>query len=271
MQYRLLDSAYIIPYFNKKEYLESLKEKEDKTEEEPKEEDRRHFEIGANYTLSSEENEDFDTEKSLYNVVATVGTIADIPVDAVVVKQLEGEEGKMFTLTKNDCKYLGIPFQERLMLFPKGMNWEKALTDDEKRKHLEQMINQPTEVQRKPFNPEAFDPMDLSTYPFNEADKQTDTLVLKIAPLKINGGTFKVGKMYGPISSNPQVYARNDVFGVDKQCYMKIDNDCVKVVSDDDRRSLLLFIKLPLSAKLIDFKDKEFSYYFKIYFWSELM
>lgn len=58
-----------------------------------------------------------------YKMIDYVGKLNDVDIESVVVKQVGGEDTTVFSLTKADCKELGIPYEPKLQLFPLQMKW----------------------------------------------------------------------------------------------------------------------------------------------------
>lgn len=114
------------------------------------------FIVGENYALGGERVEGFAQKYKLYNLVGMVDEFAGTKVDALIVKQIGGEEGNIYTISKNDCAFLGIEYENGLQLFSKGLSW----------KHVRNL-------------PE-FDEHNLSTSPTSEIDNSIRYLVLKL-------------------------------------------------------------------------------------------
>lgn len=98
---------------------------------------------GGRYRLVSDECDGFTMEHKTYACRAIIDDFNGTSLDSVVMKQIDGTNSTIFSLTKADCNAMGIEFEEGLQLFPISMNWQRM---DE---------------------PQAnFDPQDMSTYPF---------------------------------------------------------------------------------------------------------
>ena len=110
------------------------------------------FIVGENYALGGERVEGFEQKYKLYNLVGMVGT----KVDALIVKQIGGEEGNIYTISKNDCAFLGIEYQNGLQLFSKNLSW----------KHVRDIAE--------------FDEHNLATSPTSEIDNTIRYIVLKL-------------------------------------------------------------------------------------------
>ena len=81
------------------------------------------FVIGENYALGGEKVEGFEQKYKLYNLVGMVDEFAGAKVDSLIVKQIEGEQGNIYTISKSDCDFLGIEYQNGLQLFSKNLSW----------------------------------------------------------------------------------------------------------------------------------------------------
>ena len=114
------------------------------------------FIIGENYALGGECIEGFTQKYKLYNLVGIVDEFAGTKIDSLIVKQIGGEEGNIYTISKNDCAFLGIEYQNGLQLFSKNLAW----------KHVRNVVK--------------FDEHNLATSPTSEIDNTIRYLVLKL-------------------------------------------------------------------------------------------
>lgn len=114
------------------------------------------FIVGENYALGGERVEGFEQKYKLYNLVGMVDEFAGTKVDALIVKQIGGEEGNIYTISKNDCAFLGIEYQNGLQLFSKNLSW----------KHVRDIAE--------------FDEHNLATSPTSEIDNTIRYVVLKL-------------------------------------------------------------------------------------------
>ena len=114
------------------------------------------FVIGENYALGGENIEGFEQRYKLYNLVGMVDEFAGAKVDSLIVKQIGGEQGNIYTISKNDCAFLGIEYQNGLQLFSKGLSW----------KHVRNLPK--------------FDEHNLGTSPTSEIDNTIRYVVLKL-------------------------------------------------------------------------------------------
>ena len=113
--------------------------------------------VGRRYSLKGRECDGFSMPRKVYEIKGMVNDFHGVSINSYVVKQVGGEEGYKFTLSKNDCEYLGIDFQQGLQLFPIDMDWIEDKEDVE------------------------MDVSDLSTYPSDVGNE------LSVVMLKING------------------------------------------------------------------------------------
>jgi hypothetical protein len=118
------------------------------------------FVIGENYALGGECVEGFTQKCKIYNLVGIVDEFAGTKIDALIVKQVDGEEGNIYTISKSDCAFLGIEYQNGLQLFSKNLAW----------RHVRNL-------------PE-FNAHNLSTSPTSEIDNTIRYLVLKLDGFK---------------------------------------------------------------------------------------
>jgi hypothetical protein len=81
---------------------------------------------GEKYALRGVACDGFKMEEKVYELVGMVDEFHGVKVDSVIVKQVGGEKGLIFTLSKNDCAQLGIEYQTGLQLFPKKLAWKRV-------------------------------------------------------------------------------------------------------------------------------------------------
>ena len=101
---------------------------------------------GQRYSLKGVACDGFEMPSKTYELVGIVEEYGGTPIQSVVMKQVEGEQDVIFTLSKYDCECLGIEYEQGLQLWPKQMKWE--MVKDEC----------------------PFDPNDLSTLPRSDID-----------------------------------------------------------------------------------------------------
>lgn len=159
-----IDSRLVSLYFDPQK-MGVKKEKKEKIE----------YDKGDILTLKGEECDSFSMPYKKYEVIKSIDTFSNIVIDSYVVKQIEGEQSTIFSLTKQDCKSLGIEFQPFLQILPKSMDW----TCEDK------------DIKEKEFNPN-----DFSTYPVNKDNKLITHFVLKIENVFVLDGystLFQIG------------------------------------------------------------------------------
>ena len=81
---------------------------------------------GEKYSLKGVACDGFDMPEKVYELVGVVDEFDGIKIDSVIVKQLSGDKDQIYTLSKIDCDYLNIEFENGLQLFPKTLNWERV-------------------------------------------------------------------------------------------------------------------------------------------------
>ena len=118
------------------------------------------FKIGDHYTLSSVACDGFEAKTKTYELVGIVNKFADVDVDSLIVKQVDGHQGIVYTLSKNDCHFLGVKYEKGLQLLPITLNW----------KHVDK--NAP------------FDKNDLGTVPLSKIDESIRNILIKIKGFK---------------------------------------------------------------------------------------
>lgn len=207
---------------------------------------KQKYVIGDTYMLKGASCDGFEMSEKTYELKGLVDNFHDVPINAVIVKQLSGDKGHIFTLSKNDCKYLNIEYEDGLQLFPKGMPW----------------------VHIRPK--ETFVSHDLGTTPLSEIDGTVRDVVFKLRGFRdyrdgyiitpsnhlIKEGDFL--KTLTIISIEPLVYNRNYVFNGDRSYYQfsvikpkKFLFNHGNFISSDDE----IFVRIMLT---ISAKDKKF-------------
>ena len=81
---------------------------------------------GENYALQGVACDGFEMESKIYKLIKVVDEFHGTDINSVIVKQVSGEQGVIFTLSKNDCAYHGIEYEKGLQLFPKNLNWVRV-------------------------------------------------------------------------------------------------------------------------------------------------
>lgn len=141
--------------------------------------------IGSTFTLVGSECDDFTMPKRKYEIVHEIKKIDDIDINSFVVKQVSGDNSHaIFTLTKSDCKSLGIPYERGLHLLPNNMDFE-----------MENVKSEPI-----------FNEYDLSTYPLSYDDKVS----VKFMKVKISGfeGMMKFRRYDGVLNDVRKIIVR---------------------------------------------------------------
>lgn len=81
---------------------------------------------GERYSLKGVSCDGFKMEEKIYELVKVVDDFYGSPLNSVIVKQVSGEKGIIFTLSKNDCAHHGIEYENGLQLFPKSLPWTRV-------------------------------------------------------------------------------------------------------------------------------------------------
>ena len=113
---------------------------------------------GEKYALSGVSCEGFEMPEKVYELVGIHDEYDGININSVIVKQISGDQDKIFTLSKNDCACMGIEYENGLQLVPKYLNWRRV----------------------KEIIP--FDSSNLGTTPLSDIDN-----TIRYALVKING------------------------------------------------------------------------------------
>ena len=178
-----LDDRFITPYFsdiishkpNKKDIIEKPKRKSDKNK----------FIIGDIYSLTKEDCGEFELPTKKYKLIGVINTVNEIDINSLVMKQVEGEQSLIFSLSKMDCKLFNIPFEQGLQLFPQNLGWvnHSLLLRQQNQANIE------NELVVKENEKEMFDPMNLATYPICITDNTIRHMMIKISgcrPIGLN-------------------------------------------------------------------------------------
>ena len=118
------------------------------------------FIVGEKYALKGTACEGFDMPEKVYELVAVHDKYDGININSLIVKQISGDQDKIFTLSKNDCEHIGIEYENGLQLFPKHLNWRRV----------------------KDTVP--FDPKNLGTTPVSDIDNTIRYILLKLNGFK---------------------------------------------------------------------------------------
>lgn len=148
-----LDDKYIEPYVSPKivRKIDSPKKEE-------------FFVKGETYSLTGESCDDFDMPTQLYELVDIINSVNGVVIDSLVMKRKTQTNSTIFSLTKNDCKCLGIEFEHGLQLLSKNLAWKKINNQSEE--------SQSTEI---------FNINDLSTYPCDARTKRIHYIMIKLS------------------------------------------------------------------------------------------
>lgn len=84
------------------------------------------FVKGEKYSLAGVSCEGFEMPEKVYELVGVHDEYDGININSLIVKQISGDQDKIFTLSKNDCACMGIEYENGLQLFPKHLNWRRV-------------------------------------------------------------------------------------------------------------------------------------------------
>lgn len=118
------------------------------------------FHNGERYSLKPKECDGFKMDDHVYEVYGTIDKFDDdeMNINSVIVKEITESNGTLYTLSRNDCEWLGIEFSSGLQLLPKSLDWKYVDVD--------------------------FDENDLSTTQSLEGDGKIHYVLLKINGFK---------------------------------------------------------------------------------------
>lgn len=118
------------------------------------------FHNGERYSLKPKECDGFKMDEHVYEVYGTLDKFDDdeMNINSVIVKEVTESNGTLYTLSRNDCEWLGIEFSSGLQLLPKSLDWKYVDVD--------------------------FDENDLSTTQSLEGDGKIHYVLLKINGFK---------------------------------------------------------------------------------------
>ena len=119
------------------------------------------FHNGERYSLKPRECDGFKMDEHVYEVYGTIDNFDDdeMNINSVIVKEVTKSNGTLYTLSRNDCEWLGIEFSSGLQLLPKSLDWKYVDVD--------------------------FDENDLSTTQSLEGDGKIHYVLLKINGFKL--------------------------------------------------------------------------------------
>lgn len=139
-----IDDRYVSTFYNERvdTYLEGVRGK------------KKFFEVGSIYKLRS-------SNSPRYELIKLVEKLDGVCVNSLIMKPIDNVETKIYSLSKTDCEYLNIPYQNGLQIFPPHLEiWEKVNNLD--------ILHDPTK---------------LGTYPIYEGNV-INTVVIKISNVK---------------------------------------------------------------------------------------
>lgn len=178
-----LDDRFITPYFS--DIISHRPKKKDIIEKPKRKSDKNKFIIGDIYSLTKEDCGEFELPTKKYKLIGIINTVNEIDINSLVMKQVEGEQSLIFSLSKMDCKLFNIPFEQGLQLFPQNLGWVNHSL-------LSRQLNQANienESVVKENEKEMFDPMNLATYPICITDNTIRHMMVKISsciPIGLN-------------------------------------------------------------------------------------
>ena len=155
-----LGGEYYIPYFDDR--LLAPKEEIPKP--------KKTLQVGERYALQGTTCDEFEMPTKVYEVKKILDIVKGITLNSVVVKQVSGPTSTIFSLTKDDCKLLGIPFETSLQIFPLNQGWIRI---------YDSLPEEPKEVE--------FDVSDLSTYPTCAIDGTIRRITMKLSGFEMLG------------------------------------------------------------------------------------
>lgn len=79
---------------------------------------------GKEYQLIGTSCEGFEMKPRTFKFIKYIHSHGDIIIDGVIMKQIDGEIGMLFSLSKNDCIIYNIPYENNLQIFPLTMKWK---------------------------------------------------------------------------------------------------------------------------------------------------
>ena len=212
------------------------------------------FIVGEKYALKGVSCDGFEMKEKVYELIGLIDTYGGVPVESVIVKQISGEVGNIYALSKNDCDKLGVEFQQGLQLFPKFLPWVRVIEDVE------------------------FDPHNLATTPKSAIDNTVRYVLLKLNGFKdyLDGYVITPsGKLIKEeqFESSIRVYAKEPV--VYGNGYIKRENNPLFInvvkpktsifnhgnfISSDDE----VFILITLRTEVLSPSQPSFDGYFGV-------
>ena len=86
----------------------------------------QRFVVGETYTLQGKSCDGFEMPTRTYVCKGVLDTLYGSEINAVIMKQIDGDEDYIFSLTRLDCELFGIEFESKLQLFPMSFDWKSS-------------------------------------------------------------------------------------------------------------------------------------------------
>lgn len=74
-------------------------------------------------SLETDTIEGIEKVKTEYQLIGELNNLYGVKIDSYIVKRIDEIKNNIYSLTKYDCKVLGIEFQRGLQLIPKNIGW----------------------------------------------------------------------------------------------------------------------------------------------------
>ena len=137
-----------------------------------KPEDLNSLRVGGRYFLYEKPCEGVEMPISLYECKHIIHNFGSVELNSVIMKQLEGEEDMIFSLTRDDCKNIGVEYEPKLQLFPINFSWKPY-----------------TAAKR------AFNPLDMGTYEPSPKDGMIHQMHVSLRGIEeIWSGTIQIAE-----------------------------------------------------------------------------
>ena len=123
------------------------------------------------YYLQNEPIEGFEQKKRLFKIVKHIPSYKGEPINSVIVKRVgDNHNGNMFTLTKSDCRKLGLNYESGLEIYPSTFPFIKCEQQETETKDYKVDYN------------------DLSKYPASSFDDRIHEIILQVSGCRyVNG------------------------------------------------------------------------------------
>lgn len=79
---------------------------------------------GKEYQLIGTSCEGFEMKPRTFKFIKYIHSHGEIIIDGVIMKQIDGDIGMLFSLSKNDCIIYNITYESNLQIFPLTMKWK---------------------------------------------------------------------------------------------------------------------------------------------------